>query len=195
MLDFSRVRRREMTLAQVAEGLTVDDLRGLTNEMIDRQLALIADADDAAVVYEPSDPRAHDPYAADPSDKKLSWTLGHVIVHVTASSEETAFIAAEMARGVLREGRSRYETPWPEVTTIAQCRARLEESRRMRLATLDVWPDSPHLDVTVTYPRLRDPLNAVGRFVMGLQHDTDHLEQIAEIVRQARAAAVALNEG
>ena len=190
MLDFSRVRSREVTLARLVEGLTKEDLRVLTNEMIDCQLELITGCDDAAVVFVPSDPDAKDPYAADAAEADIAWTLGHVIVHITASAEEAAFIAAEMARGVLREGRSRYETPWPAVTTIAQCRARLEESRRMRLATLDMWPDEPHLDVTVDYRWLRDPLNAVGRFAMGLYHDDDHLAQIAEIARQAWVARV-----
>ena len=116
--------------------------------------------------------------------------MGHVIVHVTATSEETAFIAAEMARGVVREGRSRYETPWETVTTIAQCRARLEESRRLRLATLDVWPNPPHLDVTIPYRRLPEPVNPIGRFVMGLLHDADHLGQIEDIVRQTQTASL-----
>lgn len=188
MLDFARVRSRELTLSQVVKGLTKADLRELTNEMIDRQLALIADCDDAAVTFVPDDPNAKDPYAANADEVNIAWTLGHVIVHVTASSEEAAFIAAEMARGVRRDGRSRYETPWESVTTVAECRARLEESRRMRLASLEMWPDEPHLDVTVAYSWLRDPLNAAGRFAMGLYHDDDHLEQIAEIVRQAAVA-------
>jgi len=187
MLDFTRVKSREITLAKLVAGLTRDDLARLTNEMIDRQLALIAGCDDAAVVFVPSDPDASDPYAANSDDVNLAWTLGHVIVHVTASAEEAAFIAAEMARGVSRPGRSRYETPWPAVTTIAQCRARLEDSRRMRLASLGMWPDVPHLDVTETTPWLRDPIDAVGRFARGLYHDADHLDQIAEIARQAAA--------
>lgn len=185
MLDFSRVKSRELTLAKLVEGLTKDDLVDLTNEMIDRQLALIAGCDDAAVVFVPSDPDAKDPYAANPDDVGLAWTLGHIVVHVTASAEEAAFIAAEMARGVSRPGRSRYETPWQTVTTLEACRARLEESRRMRLASLAMWPDAPHLDVTETTTWLRDPIDAVGRFARGLYHDADHLDQIAEIVRQA----------
>ena len=49
MLDFTPLQQQEVTLAELAAGLTPDDLRALTNEMIDRQLALIADCDDAAV--------------------------------------------------------------------------------------------------------------------------------------------------
>ena len=187
MIDLAYLTERKLTFAKLVDGLTPNDLRALTNQMIDRQLALIAGCDDAAVVFVPDDPAAEDSYAATLEDVKLAWTLGHVIVHVTATSEETAFIAAEMARGVVREGRSRYETPWETVTTIAQCRARLEESRRLRLATLDVWPNPPHLDVTIPYRRLPEPVNAVGRFVMGLLHDADHLGQIEDIARQALA--------
>lgn len=187
MIDFTPHRKREKTLGELVADYTVDDLRDLTNAMIDRQLALIADCTDEDVVFVPEDPAAEDKYAASEADANLAWTLGHVIVHVTASSEEKAFLAAEQARGVDREGRSRYETPWETVTTIAQVRARLEESRRMRLASLDIWPDEPNLDLTITYRYLRGPMNAIARYCMGLLHDDDHLEQIAEIVRQAHA--------
>ena len=187
MIDFTPLRSREKTLGEIVADFTVDDLRDLTNEMIDRQLALIADCTDEDVVFVPEDPAAEDKFAADAEDVGLAWTLGHVIVHVTASSEEKAFLAAELARGIDREGRSRYETPWETVTTIAQVRARLEESRRMRLASLDMWPDDPDFSLTINYRWLRGPMNAVARFCMGLIHDDDHLEQIAEIVRQAHA--------
>jgi len=187
MIDFTPHRKREKTLGELVADFTVDDLRDLTNAMIDRQLALIADCTDEDVVFVPEDPAAEDKYAASEADANIAWTLGHVIVHVTASSEEKAFLAAEQARGVDRDGRSRYETPWETVTTIAQVRARLEESRRMRLASLDMWPDDPNLDLTITYRYLRGSMNAIARYCMGLLHDDDHLEQIAEIVRQAHA--------
>jgi len=175
-------------LADLAAGLTVDDLRDLTNEMVDTMLDLIAHCRDEDVTFVPHDPQANDPYAMDTAEVNLPWTLGHVIVHATASSEESAFLAAELARGVEYHGRSRYEVPWESVTTIQQCRDRLEESRRMRLALLDAWPDEPHLD-NVCQPRPGGPLiNALTRFVSGLRHDDSHLGQIAEIVRQARMA-------
>jgi len=188
MLDFAAVSRGEKTINDLAAGLTVADLRDLTNKMVDHQLAQIADATDADVVFTPIDPGADDPYAADAADRNIAWTLGHLVVHVTASSEEGAFLAAEMARGIVREGRSRSEIPWESVTTIAQCRHRLEESRRMRLASLDVWPDQPYLDVTVPGRPNTPPINAIGRFLRGLSHDSNHLAQIDDVVRQAKSA-------
>ena len=188
MLDFAAVRRGEKTIADLAAGLTIDDLRVLTNEMVDRQLSQIGSATDEDVVFTPLDPGADDPYAADEAERNISWSLGHLIVHVTASSEEGAFIAAEMARGIEPHGRSRSEIPWESVTTIAQCRHRLEESRRMRLAMLDVWPDKPYLDLTTQQNPSAPALNAIGRFLRGLSHDASHLDQIDEVVRQAKAA-------
>jgi hypothetical protein len=136
----------------------------------------------------PDDPDANDTFASDDSLIKLPWTLGHVIVHTTASAEESAAIAAELARGVPFHGRSRSEVPWETVTTIAQCRQRLEESRRMRLASLGTWPDQPHRHNTYRYREGGEPINCFSRFVRGLGHDDSHLEQIKKIVRQAKTA-------
>jgi hypothetical protein len=187
MLDFNPVRQKKMTLSQLCSDLDPDDLRRLTNEMVDNMLELIADCDDRDVTFVPEDPKADDPAAATEEEIGMAWTLGHVIVHATASAEESAFIAAELARGVpARKGRSRSEVPWQTVHTLAQCRHRLEESRRMRLASLDLWPDQPHLDNTHRPNDRYEPLNAITRFVLGLRHDDSHLDQIGEIVHQAR---------
>lgn len=189
MLDFAPVRAKEKTLNELCTELTPDDLRRLTNEMVDRMLEIISGCTDADVVFVPDDPEADDPAAATAEEATLSWTLGHVIVHVTASAEEAAFIAAELARGVpARAGRSRSEVPWQSVTTIEQCRQRLEESRRMRLASLDMWPDRPHLDNTCQPYTRWEPMNAVVRFVFGLLHDDNHLDHLVRIVHQAREA-------
>jgi hypothetical protein len=190
MLDFTPVRNKEITFPELVKDLTVDDLRSLTNEMIDYQLALIADYTDADVVFEPEDPDAHDAFAVDPEEEELAWNLGHLIVHVTASSEESAFLAAELARGVeYQKRRSRSEVHWKTVTTIEQCRARLEESRRMRLASLDMWPDNPYLENTFTSERSGLVINPIAFFAFGLSHDDAHLKQIKEVVRQAKSAA------
>jgi hypothetical protein len=188
MLDFTAVRSGETTIGQLSAGLTRSDLRRLTNEMIDTMHSLIAECVDADVFFTPDDPEANDTFAADEADVRLPWTLGHVIVHATASAEESAALAAELARGVRYHGRSRHEVPWQTMTTIAQCRQRLEESRRMRLASLDTWPDAPHLDNTYRYREGDEPINAVNRFVRGLSHDDSHLEQVEKIVQQAKAA-------
>jgi hypothetical protein len=191
MFDFTSVMKQPAKLSELTTHLTVDDLRRFTDELIDRMLELIANCDDADVVFQPIDQQANDKYAATDAEVNLPWILGHVIVHVTASAEEAAFLAAELARGVTYHGRSRYEVPWETVTTITQCRNRLEESRRMRLASLEVWPDTPHLDNTYEIPGdplKTGPINAVMRFVLGLRHDQAHLDQIQNIVQQSKAA-------
>jgi hypothetical protein len=170
--------------------LTTADLRSLTNEMVDYILGLIAGCSDRDVTFEPSDPGADDPDAATQEEVNMPWTLGHVIVHITASAEEAAALAAELARGVPFHGRSRSEVHWTTVTTIEQCRHRLEESRRMRLAGLDMWPDRPYLDNSYVPREGAEPINAVRRFLNGLRHDTNHLGQIDAIIEQARAARV-----
>jgi hypothetical protein len=188
MLDFKAVRTKRMTLAELAAGLTKDDLRALTNEMVDTMQDLIKGCTDADVVFTPLDPAAKDDAAATEDERYIAWGLGHLIVHCTASTEEAAFLAAELARGVPHHGRSRYETHWTTVTTIQQCRDRLEENRRMRLATIDVWPDEPHVDLTYEpYPNA-GPRNCYAYFIGGLSHDDSHLNQIREVVRQAHAA-------
>jgi hypothetical protein len=189
MLDFGPVRRKEMAFDDLVENLTIDDLRDLTNEMVDRQLEMISESVDADVVFVPDDPEAHDSYADDPSVEDLAWNLGHLVVHVTASSEEAAFLAAELARGVeIEQRRSRSEVHWSTVKTIAQCRHRLEESRRMRLALLDAWPDEAYLDNFYYSSFAGSEIRAVKNFVFGLSHDDSHLAQIEEVAKQARAA-------
>ena len=186
MLDFSLVRTKHKTMNELAEGLTHDSLRALVHEMVDHQLNLIAGCVDADVVFIPTDPNAKDDAAAKPDDVNISWTLGHIIVHTTASSEESAFLATEMARGVPNHGRSRYETPWETMHTIAQCHARLEESRRIRLALLEAWPDAPHTDLMYEpYPNA-GPRHCFAQFIGGMSHEDSHLAQIAEVVRQAK---------
>lgn len=188
MIDFAPVKNRKMRIQDLARDLTIDDLRGMTNEMIETVLALIAGCTDKDVTFEPEDPEAYDRYATDADEVDMPWTLGHVIVHITASAEESAFLAAELARGVPFHGRSRYEVPWETVTSIEQCRQRLEESRRMRLASLDMWPDSPDLENVYSPYKGVGRIGAKERFILGLKHDADHLGQIEDIVSQAKRA-------
>jgi hypothetical protein len=156
--------------------------------MVDTVLQLIAGCLDHDVTFEPQDPEAYDPYSTTPEEVHLAWNLGHLIVHITASAEESAALASELARGVPFHGRSRYEVRWQELKTIEGCRQRLEESRRMRLASLEMWPDDPHLDNTCQVWQDGPQLNAVGRFILGLMHSESHLGQIKDVVGQASAA-------
>ncbi len=190
LIDFARVRAGELELADIGRGLTSADLavaaRAMTADLLDR----LAGAEDPDVTFVPDDPAAEDTFATDPAEVGLAWTLGHVIAHVTASAEEAAFLAAELARGVEPHGRSRYEQPWAEVCTVAAVEHRLRESQRMILATLEAWPDPPHLDVLYTTPR-GSVRNAPARFLGGLLHADDHRAQVSEILRQARGARLA----
>jgi hypothetical protein len=188
MLDFQAVRDKRITFADLVSDLSVDEIHELTDGMINRILDLIGDCIDADIVFVPDDPEAYDPFAETPEEVDLSWTLGHVIVHTTASAEESAAVAAELARGVEYHGRSRYEVPWAEMRTIEECRRRLEESRRMRLGSLEMWPEEPYLENRYEVWKDEPMVNAIGRFVLGLMHEESHLGQIAEIVRQAKAA-------
>lgn len=186
MLDFSPVHRGEKTSQQLAAELTPEDLASWTREMCDLQLEAIRDAVDVDVDFVPDDPEANDTFAAKPEDVGISWTLGHVVVHTTASAEESAALALTLARGLAVDGRSRHEVPWESVRTAAYIRGRIEESRRMRLSMLAAWPDQPHLDNFYSPYEGRPPMNALGRFLSGLTHDASHLEQLRKIMVQAR---------
>lgn len=186
MLDFGPVHEKRIPLNDLAADLSKQDLHDLTINMVETQLKLIENCSDADVVFVPEDPDADDPFAERQEDVDLAWTLGHVIVHVTASSEEAAAIAAELARGVSYHGRSRYETPWQSITTIKQCFDRLAESQRIRLASLEMWPEQPHLDNEFKSRPGAPAMNATTRFIYGLMHDDDHLEQISIIIQQSR---------
>jgi hypothetical protein len=187
MLDFQSVREKKVTVQDLVKGLTKDDLGRELNEMYNDIEQRIADATDADIVFQPVDPNANDPFAKE-GEAELAWTLGHVIVHLTASMEEAASISQELARGVEFHGRSRWEVPFREVKTISFCRARLKESLRMCLTALDMWPDPLHMDNTYVAAPGALPHTAVSRFASGLKHASDHLEQISEIMRHAKEA-------
>jgi hypothetical protein len=191
VIDFGPLRRKEKSLQDLATGLSRDDLGELTREMVAAQLSAIKDATDEDVVLVPDDPEANDTFASQAEDVGLSWTLGHVVVHATASSEESAALALSLARSLAVEGRSRYEVPWEQARTAAFIRHRLEESLRMRLAMLDAWPDKPDLDNFYTPYAGRPPMNALSRFLGGLAHDDSHLEQLQKIMEQVRARRAA----
>jgi hypothetical protein len=177
-----------ISLAELQLSYTRGDLIEAIHEMIDTIRGLIAQAKDSYVTFLPNDPDAYDPYASSEAEAKMAWTLGHVIAHLTATGEETAGIGSILARGIPVDWRARYEVPWRSIQTITQLIQRLEESRRIRVAYLNAWPDEPHLDVTYTRGARSSELNAVGYTLRGLKHDTEHLGQIREIMRQAQEA-------
>jgi len=191
VIDFGPLRRKEASLQDLATGLNPDDLARLTREMCAAQLSAIEDATVEDVVMVPDDPEANDTFASQAEEVGLSWTLGHVVVHTTASSEESATLALTLARGLSVEGRSRYEVPWEQARTVAFIRHRIEESLRMRLAMLAAWPDKPDLENFYTPYAGRPPMNALSRFLGGLAHDDSHLAQMQKIMEQARTRRAA----
>src|SRR5258707_9902624 len=183
MLDFDALRSGQITMAALSAPLTRQDLITLTNEMVNLERAVIEGVGDTDVTFNPVDPKANDTFGK-PEEATMPWNLGHVVVHLTASAEEGAMRALSLARGVVIEGRSRYETPWQEIVSAAQCFERLEESRRMGLAMLDAWPGQPHLDVTMPHSRW-GALNAISAYLGGMMHAQSHLNQLKEILAQA----------
>ena len=193
MIDFSPMRDGDRTFLEFAtqNGIDSDDLRSFSDESIDFLLALVDGMTDAEIVFEPEDPNAEDPFAVE-GEEDIGWTYGHLIAHVTASTEEAAAFSSLLARGVAASERPRYETPWRDITTVAQVRQRVDESRRMRNAYLDTWPDAPFLDVhrvvSERFAARFGEMNAPAAFLFGLSHEVGHYEQIEEVKRQALAA-------
>jgi len=190
VLDFAPVNAYDIPMDRFVQewNPTTDELARLTDASIAAFLALLTDASDADVVFVPDDPAASDTAAANPGKRVLAWTVAHNVVHATASGEEYATVAAELARGISFHGRPRFETAWQAVTTVAHCRDRLEESRRIRLASLRMWPDAPNLDTGYAPWQQSGWVNAQGIFAWGLAHDQSHLTQVSNILAQAEAA-------
>ena len=62
-----------------------------------------------------------------------------------------------------------------------------ERSTTLSLFACCYRPDDTDFRPPILYRWMRGPMTAIARFCMGLVHDDDHLEQIAEIVRQGHA--------
>ena len=188
MIDYTRFDSDNLDLAEITAGQSPDDLRQMVNEMVEAQLKMMSNCRDADVTFVPIDEEADDPAAGTEDETSLAWTLGHVIVHCCASAEESTFLASELARGVPNHGRSRHEPHWTTIKTLQQCREALQESRRMRLATLDVWPKQPNLINSYEVWPGGPVANALQLFVFGHVHEYSHFGQVQEIVRQAQDA-------
>jgi hypothetical protein len=193
LIDFTPVANNEMKILEFSRRFTLADLKAGTNASIDRIISLIGDADDAQIAFLPHDPHANDPYAA-PGEEHIGWSIGHLVAHVTATSEEWAAYGSILARGIVypAEPRLRYETPWREMDTRAKTLQRLEESRRIRLGYLDAMPDVPRLDVfrqlSPRYIERFGEMNAFACVLFGMFHEWGHYDQIADEAAQARAA-------
>ena len=196
MIDFSPIGDGQLSCLEYTqqENITAADLKTYSDESIDFLLSLTEGLTDADIVFQPEDPAAHDPFAVE-GEESIGWSFGHLIAHVTASSEEGAAFSSLLARGVAAAERPRYETPWRNITTAAQVRQRLEESRRMRKAYLQTWPDVPFLDVyRVISERFIERfgnMNAPAVFLFGLWHEVGHYDQIKDARQQALTARTA----
>ncbi len=180
ILSPAPIFRGEATLDDAVAGVDYKDFAGLVDQFYDTIEEIIIKADDTAAVFVPEDPALQ-------NAEESGWTLGHVIVHLTAGLEEASVTAALLASGVTIEGRLRYETPWETIQSAQQVRQRLVESRRMVQSYLKAWPDAPHFTNTQQpIPRLA-PINCLGRLMLGLMHTKSHLDQLREIMRQAES--------
>ena len=196
LIDFSPIRNGDVPMFEFAAHYTVNDLRRVTDAYFDALLDIIDQSSDDDIAFAPSDPDADDPYAK-PGEEHIGWSLGHLVVHTTATLEEGAAYSSILARGLPypREPRLRYETPWETMVTQDAALRRLAESRRICHGYLSTWPDTPFLDtfrdLSERFVERHGPQNAPAAFLMSLKHMDDHMEQFQDVCRQARAAAEA----
>lgn len=192
-IDFTPIQKDMTKIDEFSRRFSVDDLKAATNSQLDTILEIIDRLEDQHLAFEPDDPAADDPFARE-GEEYIGWSLAHLVLHVTASSEEGAAFGSLLARGIPTGAhgyRPRYEPNWHDVTTREQVLQRIAESRRMRLAYLDTWPDQPHLDVYRVFPEgspLHNKLNAVGSVLFGLKHEAGHFNQMREVRQQALQA-------
>ncbi len=192
-IDFSPVINKEMTILEFASQFSFEDLKAATNTSLDTILDFVKDMNDAQLTHVPFDANADDPHAVE-GEKHIGWSLAHLVLHVTASSEEGAAFSSLLARGIPIGGRLRYEADWKTITTKKEVLQRIEESRRMRLAYLDTWPSEPHLDVYRQIPEdspFYQKIDAPASLLLGLKHEIGHYEQFQEARRQALEATAA----
>lgn len=191
-IDFTPIRERTQQVIPFAAQYSQDDIRAAAVESVEFMLGILDGLTDADVVFVPDDPLADDPFAV-PEEQHIGWNIAHLVVHVTASTEEYFSVASILARGLNypREPRLRYETHWTTVTTVAQCEQRLRESLRLRLAFLDAFPDTAlggRWERSERFLEIFGEVNAQAACMLGLSHETGHRDQFIEAKRQALAA-------
>ena len=189
-IDFSPVMTRDESLQLYAfsKNFSLDDLKQATHDVTEALKNLVHDLDDDEIN---SIPRDYDA-ATDDNPAPEGWSVGHLIAHITATSEEAASFSSILARGIAGNGRLRFEADWQtQCRTLHAVIQRLEESQRMQLAYLDTWPDNPHLNIFWGFPEhitiFYRQINAQSAIVLGLSHAVGHFEQIKETIRQAKA--------
>jgi hypothetical protein len=62
---------------------------------------------------------------------------------------------------------------WQTTETVEQYCHQISESKRLRLASVHIWPNKPHLDIGYLLWRGSGFVNAKG-FFRGLAHHADH---------------------
>lgn len=185
-----------MTLA-FSNRYTIDDVRTTISENYDKLQTLVESLSNEQVLYEPFDDEANDPYATQTEDRTIGWSIAHLVLHVTASLEESSAVSSLLARNVSPEPgtRFRFEPKWRIISDKAEVLHRLAESRRMCLAYLDTWPDVPYLDNLRQYPEgsplAKAETNAIGSMLGGLRHWHNHTDQFNRVAEQARTATTA----
>lgn len=190
-IDFAPLLKREVNLYQYSQQYSLGDFREAMIASVATLIDIIGQATDEQVVHVPYDPNADDPHAAE-GEQAIGWSLGHLVLHVTASSEEGAGWSSLLARGIAFSNRMRHEESWhTHCLTREACLQRLAESRRMRLAYLDAWPDDPYMDVfweAEPESPFHKLINAKSAIMLGLAHEVGHHEQFREALRQAQVA-------
>ncbi|GAC1391412.1 MAG: DinB family protein [Ktedonobacteraceae bacterium] len=180
VLNFEALRSGNASYADIVGNITHADLYKLTDEFFATIESIIASVTDTDTTFVPHDLNLKD-------SNEQAYTLGHVIVHLTAACEEASSSGSALARGIAFEGRLRYEVAWETIHTAQQVYDRLKESHRMCRAFLDTWPDAPRLAITIVRVPRFGPMNAIGLHMLGIFHGESHVEQLHEILWQAKA--------
>ena len=93
VLNFDAFRSGQASYADTVRDVTHTDLYQATNDFFDTVESIISDVTDMGTTFVP-----HDPDLKDPNEE--AYTLGHVIVHLTATLEESSSIGSVLARGI-----------------------------------------------------------------------------------------------
>jgi hypothetical protein len=179
-LNFTDIASGKLPFAELVGNTRYEDLRPLTTDLFETIQSILVPIADADITFIPQDAEATE-------GEGKGWTLGHIIVHLTAVLEVAAASAAMLARGVKVEATLRYETPWENIQIVQQLHDRLAESQRMCNAFLDSWPNTPSLDTTITRFSFTGPMNAIQTYLFAIIHAQTHFEQLRDTISQAQA--------